>query len=178
MFTTPQTGRCCAEELCQFPHLQLRPEHTCPVCKKIVHALCGEYNGRTDKHICFKYSKQDDEVSQKTITQTVSNITKNAASYVASWVSGAAKDGKGETSETLNLESDLEETLLQAKPSFPPCKSCGGLDHRRKSSSKCPFYKKQIVTEHVEATCTIAERKTKARRKSVRKRNVKKSEYR
>ena len=46
------TGRCCVGSLCQFPHLELRKEHTCPSCKKILHPFCGEFDVKLDKYLC------------------------------------------------------------------------------------------------------------------------------
>ena len=174
MFARPKYGRCCAEEHCQFPDLQLRAEHTCPVCKKTVHVLCGEYNGKTDKHVCFKCSRSEQESSQKTITQTVTKITNAAASYVASWVSGSAKDGKDETSEASCEGANLEETIVlptQGKQRFPPCKACGGVDHRRKSSAKCPFYRKNRTEPALELACTVIDKKKEASCKIVKRKS-------
>ena len=59
-----KTGICIMGDSCVHPNLELRPEHTCPDCHKIVHTLCGSFDEQRDKHICgFK-----DNISLKKVT--------------------------------------------------------------------------------------------------------------
>ena len=46
------TGRCCAGTHCKFPHLELRPEHQCINCGRILHILCGDFDIEQDKYKC------------------------------------------------------------------------------------------------------------------------------
>ena len=45
-------GQCVLGEKCQWPRMELRPEHSCPDCKKIAHVLCGKFVPATDKYVC------------------------------------------------------------------------------------------------------------------------------
>ena len=47
-----KTGKCIKGDSCFFPNLELRPEHSCPDCHKIVHTLCGFFDEERDKYIC------------------------------------------------------------------------------------------------------------------------------
>ena len=47
-----QKGKCYARKLCMYPDMELRPEHKCPVCGELVHALCGDFNKQLDKYVC------------------------------------------------------------------------------------------------------------------------------
>jgi hypothetical protein len=46
------TGACCMGVNCKDPTLELRKEHVCPNCNKIIHAICGKFDDETDKYIC------------------------------------------------------------------------------------------------------------------------------
>ena len=50
--TRRKIGKCCAGSLCKHPKHELRAEHTCPKCNKIVHALCGVFDHHLDKYCC------------------------------------------------------------------------------------------------------------------------------
>ena len=59
--TTRLVGRCCLNEKCQYPFLELRPEHKCPICKQIVHTLCGVFNTQLDKYVCVECNNTNTE---------------------------------------------------------------------------------------------------------------------
>ena len=45
-------GQCCIGDLCQHPGLELRNEHKCITCNKIVHTLCAVFDHETDGYEC------------------------------------------------------------------------------------------------------------------------------
>ena len=45
-------GQCVLEPNCKHLNQEVRPEHQCPDCRKIVHVLCGKYDEITDKYNC------------------------------------------------------------------------------------------------------------------------------
>ena len=111
------------------------------------------------------------ETPQKTLTRTaaasVSKMTRSAAAYVASFsvFSGATSQGKNNdhdhdedqeffpvpdsnSATNTDPESDAESTTPKVVPvakviTVAHCKACGGTDHRRKNSAKCPLYRKK-----------------------------------
>ena len=61
-------GKCCAGDLCCYEHLQLRPEHTCTTCGKIVHVLCGVGGGEEDTFVCllcYNASNREKQLKKK-----------------------------------------------------------------------------------------------------------------
>ena len=67
-------GPCVLGEKCKCPHMELRPEHTCPACNQIVHVLCGKFCKTRDKCVCGC-------VSNKTVA--VKEININAGEQMA-----------------------------------------------------------------------------------------------
>ena len=121
------TGKCCSGTLCKFPAMELIPEHTCPICKKIVHILCADFDMLTDKYVCKPCSNS--WLSSTATEIPIGEPTPTAINSLAILVCGEVKK-------------------MAAKPSgkkvriaSSTCCACGGNDHQRKSSSKCPHYK-------------------------------------
>ena len=48
--------------------MELRPEHTCPDCKEIVHVLCGKYDKTRETYMCGCVSKKNVNVEEINIT--------------------------------------------------------------------------------------------------------------
>ena len=47
-------GNCCIGTLCKNPQLELRAEHTCPICNEIVHTIgCAEFDMTLNKYVCI-----------------------------------------------------------------------------------------------------------------------------
>ena len=55
-------GPCVLKSKCKCPHLELRPQHSCPDCHKIVHPLCGEFDSLRDKYACGCIKQKADMV--------------------------------------------------------------------------------------------------------------------
>ena len=61
-------GPCVLGEKCKCDQMELRPEHTCPDCKKIVHILCGKYDKTKDAYVCGCVAKKNVDVEEINIT--------------------------------------------------------------------------------------------------------------
>ena len=57
-------GKCCAGDLCCYEHHQLRPEHTCTTCGKIVHILCGIGGREEDTFVCLLCYNANNNISK------------------------------------------------------------------------------------------------------------------
>ena len=42
----------CARQKYKWPKMEIRPQHSWPDYKKIVHPLCGKFVPATDKYVC------------------------------------------------------------------------------------------------------------------------------
>ena len=73
-------GPCVLGKNCKCSNMELRPEHSCPDCGKIVHVLCGSFDKTRDKYICGCLTKEDVTVKEIAISASeqlamVSTIT-------------------------------------------------------------------------------------------------------
>ena len=131
-----KTGRCCLDALCKHPKHKLSPEHTCPKCNLIVHALCGVFDNHLDKYCCQPC------VDKKYMTlPLVPPIDPPVNSSPAATPCVA---------------------VLPKKRRTKACASCGGTDHMRKNSRKCPYYKERYPPHPVtrkKPPCPVTRRK-------------------
>ena len=112
-----KTGRCCSGALCKHPKHELSPEHTCPKCNLIVHALCGVFDNHLDMYCC-----QPCVDKKYTPLPLVPPVDPPVDSSPAATPCVA---------------------VLPKERRTKVCASCGGTDHMRKNSKKCPHYKER-----------------------------------
>ena len=77
-------GPCVLGDKCRCEKMELRPEHTCPDCKKIVHILCGTFDKARDTYVCGCVRKGNVDVQEINITTgeqlaMVSTITQSTS---------------------------------------------------------------------------------------------------
>ena len=51
MFAFP-TAICALGAACEDPTHELRPEHKCNLCNKVIHIMCGTFNNESDIYCC------------------------------------------------------------------------------------------------------------------------------
>ena len=57
-----QRGKCCAGELCNYEHLELRECHKCTVWHQVVHVFCGHGSNNEDSLLICKLCHQTTEM--------------------------------------------------------------------------------------------------------------------
>ena len=145
-------GPCCMGSLCQHPTGKLCASHKCVSCKKIVHILCGTTDAVTDELICGICSPMT--TATKAVAKAPTAAPKRPARKlkkavaIASqppdpppWVSCVMLPSLPENkpSQAGNISSQKSSTIKK-------CPACGGIDHLRRSSKKCKFYKSRSNT--------------------------------
>ena len=160
-----QTGKCCMGDLCTSPNMQLCPEHTCPKCNQIVHILCGVFDTNTDKFVCnrcYEHSKlsvgHDDGAKAANDVLAYYHIDVDAIPPPPSPICHPI----GGDDLSAPPPPQITTKAPNSKPKVRRCPSCGGTDHERKSSRRCPHNTKKKATTtnktSITKTTTTAEK--------------------
>ena len=140
-------GRCCLSSECEFEHMELRPTHACPDCKKIVHILCAEFDDDTDKYVCkICFSRRGKVPDPPSIpAPTPKDTTPVTAPAPA---------------PALVIDSAVASVQSKAVKKVKSCPACGSSDHQRRSSKKCPFHRNTSKTSDLGICLPIEKPKT------------------
>ena len=72
-----QRGKCCAGELCNYEHLELRECHKCTVWHQVVHVLCGHGSNNEDSllicKLCHQTTEMDNDLQNMANNQLITS---------------------------------------------------------------------------------------------------------
>ena len=136
------------------------PEHCCDKCGSKIPIFCSEYDEKEDKHRCYRCSKVFHLNFTSDMESDSLSFSSSSSSSSTNSVISPPKSIVFPTYEPSDNLSEIEADQLELKPTEEPiedpgvksplptavkrCKTCGGTDHVRTSSLKCPFNKRRL----------------------------------
>ena len=148
----------------------LHPHHRCRKCGKAIPILGGQYDEKDDKHTCYRCSqywtlnfypyekpelpsaKPEFPVAEPDIP--LANDIRSISNDSSISTSTSTSSSKVVPPKEIEFEMKADDvsdvgfrdsvSKSEADSKVKRCKACGGTDHQRTSSFKCPFNKKRL----------------------------------